>query len=492
MNDAYIAALCIGAVVIIVALSEVVGRLLRVPGRITRLAVHVASGVLVAVAPLAFQYRWWPAGIALFFITVLLVARYRNWLPSIHAVRPSSYGTVWFALAVVLLYLSAWAKPVLITIPLLVMAFADTAGVIVGEARRGAIPLPEGFAGKSWDGSMAVFAVTGLTVSLGWEAFGLGGTGHALLVGLACAPVAAVVEALSPRGTDNVTLPLSMAVTLVLLSEVIRQPQAMLLAEVVALVLVIGAVRWRALRPDGAAGVFLMATWLLGGGGWPWTMPLIVFFILSSILSRASDSLRPAGGEVIAKGSVRDLTQVAANGGIALAIFFAASLGFPLKLAWPAFLGAVATAASDTWATEIGMGLRRQARLITTGRRVPAGTSGGVTLVGSGGGVAGALLIGIIGWILAPAGVNEVINSALAALVGGLGGCLADSCLGATVQIQFRCCSCGAVTERRRHCDGAEVERIRGWRAMDNDVVNAVSGLVGAAVALLTFAVVSL
>lgn len=490
MNDINVALLCVAAVAIIVVLSEVVGRYFGISGRITRLAVHISSGVIVALAPFLFQNRWWPAAAALLLLVSLYLAVHFHWLPSIHAARPSSYGTVWFAVSVLLLYLLAWDEPVLITVPLLVMAFADAAGVIVGEARRYTIPLPQGFAGKSWDGSIAVFAITGLTVSLGWEAFGLAGTGQALLVGLACAPVVAVIEAFSRRGTDNLTVPLAAAFTLMLLRDSAVQPQAMLLAEAVALVLVATAVRWKALRPDGAAGAFLIATWLLGGGGWPWTVPIMVFFIISSVLSKVSDRKRRGETRVIAKGSMRDMAQVGANGGVALAIFAAAALGFPPDLAWPAFLGAVATATSDTWATEIGMALRRHARLITTGRTVPAGTSGGVTLVGFAGSAAGALVIGLVALMLTPAGIEAVGISALAAAVGGIAGSLIDSFLGATLQVQFRCHGCGALTEKKRHCEGTGVEPIRGWRVLNNDVVNVVSCTAGAAVALLVSVIV--
>ena len=59
--------------------------------------------------------------------------------------------------------------------------------------------------------------------------------------------------------------------------------------------------------------------------------------------------------------------------------------------------GALAAAQADTWATEIGARASRPPRLITTSKRVPRGTSGGVTPLGTGGGVAGAVLISFIG-----------------------------------------------------------------------------------------------
>lgn len=482
---ALLCALTVGAMVLT---AEVLGRLLAIPGRVTRLAVHIGCGTLVALTPLLFRERWWPAGIALTALLALFLSRREGWLPSLHAARPTSYGTVWFSFSALVLYLIAWEKPHLITLPLLVMAFADGAGMLVGEMRRNTILLPEYFRGKSWDGSIAVFAITGLCIGLGWEAFGFGSTGEALLVGLACAPVAAAVEAISFRGLDNLTLPFAMAFTLLLIEYSIGQPQELLLAEAAAVALTAGAVRWRALRADGAAGAFLIATWLLGGGGWSWTLPVIVFFILSSLLSLLSENLRRGKVSAAVKGAKRDLVQVLANGGIPVGLFMAHILGLPLYLAWPAFLGAVATATADTWATEIGTALKTEARLITTGQIVPAGTSGGITLMGSISSILGAVAIGITALVVAPTGVISVLPAALAGALGGLSGSLADSILGATLQVRFRCPACGKITEGRFHCEGVQLEKISGLRVLDNDAVNACTGILGAAVALLLFA----
>lgn len=485
MNDATIAIVCVAAIGVIVLLSEIAGRLLHVPDRITRLALHIFSGVLVAFAPAIFAERWWPVAVSLCLLFILLMSIYFGWLPSIHAARPASYGTVWFALSVSTLYLLAWNQPMLITIPLLVMAFGDAAGVIVGETRRRAIPLPPGLEGKSWDGSIAVFGVTGLTVSLGWEAFGMAGTGEALLAGLVCGLVAAVVEAVSRRGTDNITLPFSMVLILMILKDTSNQPYSLLMVEAAALVIAIASVRWKILRPDGAAGAFLIAVFLLGGGGWPWTIPLLVFFVFSSAISKISDHIRGRVSEIMAKGSKRDLGQVCANGGVPVLIFLSAFFGADIAFVWPAFLGAVATVTADTWGTEIGMASRKEARLITTRKVVPAGTSGGVTLPGFAGSAAGAAVIALAAFLLAPEGIEQMVTVTLAALCGGIAGSLFDSFLGATLQVQYRCLACGAFTENRRHCELSGVEPVTGLTLLDNDMVNVVSAVTGAITAVI-------
>src|SRR5581483_8231219 len=103
------------------------------------------------------------------------------------------------------------------------------------------------------------------------------------------------------------------------------------------------------------------------------------------------------------------------------------------------FVGALATAAADTWATEIGVRLGGRPRQVTTFAEVDAGVSGGITLHGSLGSVTGALLVGTC-WRLC-GGDAAGPRTALAA---GVAGALLDSLLGATVQAMYRCRQCGA------------------------------------------------
>ncbi len=251
------------------------------------------------------------------------------------------------------------------------------------------------------------------------------------------------------------------------------------------MVLDIGSVRWKVLRPDGAAGAFLMAVFLLGGGGWPWTIPLLVFFVFSSAISKISDHIRGRASDIMAKGSKRDLGQVGANGGVPVLIFLSAFFGADIAIVWPAFLGAVAAVTADTWATEIGMASKKEARLITSRKVVPAGTSGGVTLPGFAGSAAGAAVIAFSAFLLAPEGIEQTVTVTLAALCGGIAGSLLDSFLGATLQVQYRCLACGAFTEKRKHCDMSGVEPAIGLTLLDNDMVNIVSAVMGAITAVI-------
>ncbi|CAG8576197.1 12450_t:CDS:2 [Funneliformis mosseae] len=101
------------------------------------------------------------------------------------------------------------------------------------------------------------------------------------------------------------------------------------------------------------------------------------------------------------------------------------------------YLGIYATCNGDTWASELGILNEGWPILITTFKKVPPGTNGGISPLGLLASILGGLLIGIsatISLILTNScqGHPEII---LIASVAGLIGSLIDSLLGATVQI---------------------------------------------------------
>lgn len=230
---------------------------------------------------------------------------------------------------------------------------------------------------------------------------------------------------------------------------------------------------------------------------------LVLFFGSSSVLSFVGkrNVRKQQAEETFDKGGKRDAAQVLANGGVAAAAaVLVGVLGSSVAaLMFGAFVGALAEATADTWATEIGVLSSTPPRLITTGRKVPAGTSGGLTALGSGAGVLGAGVIGAFAAAgqalfpqLRPFGSDSVLQALpiiLAALAGGTAGMLVDSVLGATVQASYFCPQCNKLTESRLHKCGTPTTLVRGVRWLTNDVVNLAGTLVGASVGLLVAAI---
>ncbi|HET9515102.1 MAG TPA: DUF92 domain-containing protein [Gemmatimonadales bacterium] len=237
-----------------------------------------------------------------------------------------------------------------------------------------------------------------------------------------------------------------------------------LLAAIVSAVLSLSAVMARALTPVAGIGAFLIGTAVIVGTGAGGALALGSFFVGSTLVSRLGEPRQPRW--IDAKGSRRDQWQVLANGGVAAAgglvgWWFDQTLGL-----WVA-TAALAAAAADTWATSLGAFSRRDPWHPLRRVRVPKGTSGGVSLIGSAGGAVGSAVVAAAPLV---AGAPPVLAGS-AFLIGMLG-MVADSLLGATVQGRFECPACNLASEHRRHRCGAPTRHAGGMAWLNNDAVN--------------------
>lgn len=199
--------------------------------------------------------------------------------------------------------------------------------------------------------------------------------------------------------------------------------------------------------------------------GWGWGAVLVIYFVLATALSRWGRAEKAhRTGDILPDGGRRTAQQVLANGGLFAALL---TVGAHPALRLAA-LGALATAAADTWATEVGTRHGGTPRHLFSGAPLPPGLSGGVTVAGTAAALAGAFVTALAApWLVPSAGLAGLCFVAAAGFLGAL----LDSALGATVQGRRRCPRCGTIGERTRHCDSF-TEHAAGWRWMTNDLVN--------------------
>src|ERR1035437_6464574 len=158
------------------------------------------------------------------------------------------------------------------------------------------------------------------------------------------------------------------------------------------------AVLARALRgvnrsgaPAGGLACFL----LFAGAGPTAFATLAALFLMTWVSTRLGYRRKLALG-LAEHREGRNAWQVLANLAVAaLGSVVFSTTGNPVWLV--AALAALAEAATDTVASEIGQTRGPDARLITTWERVPAGTDGGITILGSIAGMAAGLVIAAVG-----------------------------------------------------------------------------------------------
>ncbi len=255
------------------------------------------------------------------------------------------------------------------------------------------------------------------------------------------------------------------------------------------------------LTPDGIITAAILGVFLFIVTPLAW-MLLIAFFLSSSLLSKVKGDSKKHLHEKFSKGSQRDAGQVLANGGLPallllgyvltnvqkMTIFLQLSQLNPLSSWLLGYAAAVATVNSDTFATEIGTISKRPPRnILRPWERVPPGTSGGITLLGTGASFVGALEIAILyvsflSFFSNYQPLPTLTRWSLIILLittAGLTGSLIDSVLGATIQEMFWCIHCKKETEQSLHVTcHSPTKKIRGIIGFNNDLVNFVSALI--------------
>ncbi len=215
--------------------------------------------------------------------------------------------------------------------------------------------------------------------------------------------------------------------------------------EYVVLIVVLGLVIYlkKALDLFGSIFMIVMGIIIIFSAGANWLMLIFLFLILGLLATKYKHGYKK---EIGVYEGTRTLKNVISNGIVA---FVMAAFGN-----YGGFIGSIATATADTLASEVGV--VKQPRLITTLKKVPPGTDGGISLVGTAAGIIGAGIIGVAAYLL---GIYpDPFVTLKISLVAGTVGCFVDSIL-------------GAVLERRDY--------------ISNEYVNLIATITGAAIGIL-------
>ncbi|WP_416149367.1 DUF92 domain-containing protein [Salipaludibacillus sp. HK11] len=230
--------------------------------------------------------------------------------------------------------------------------------------------------------------------------------------------------------------------------------------------------RKKALNISGAVASFVIGGVITFAFSLYGLLLLAGFFLSSTLLGRILKIPGVRHEEFEEKGETRDGRQVVANGGWAAV----ASLIFLLtgNPGWfLAFVASLAAANSDTWASTIGKRSSIQPKMVFTGEIVSPGQSGGTTLRGNAGAMAGSTFIvmtAIMFQFLSTVDSFTWFIWLLIVLVGFASQWI-DAVAGAFLQSLYYCDTCQRYTEKQYHCK-ERTKLVKGFKWINNDIVN--------------------
>ena len=170
----------------------------------------------------------------------------------------------------------------------------------------------------------------------------------------------------------------------------------------------------------GSIFMIIMGILIIFTAGFNWLLLIFVFLILGLLSTKYKHEYKKRMG--IYEGT-RSVKNVISNG---IVPFVMAAFGN-----YAGFIGSIAVATADTLASEVGV-VDKYPRLITTFKKVPPGTDGGISPLGTAAGIVGAGIIGIFAYIL---GISaDPFNALKIAVIAGTFGCFVDSILGAVLE----------------------------------------------------------
>ncbi len=409
-----------------------------------RKSIHI---LMVGFAFLLKHLPWWGAAL----LAAAAVVSNATWIPRLRGgalmregeERSILQSGVWlYSLAVLALILVFPHRLEIVACAWGILALGDGFATLIG--RRLPHPALPWNRRKSWAGflSFCLAGTLGGAALLRYVSGGsFGGWGRTLLVSAVAASACALVESLSLKLNDNLSVPFLAAGIVVTLDWVrpeIWSANRMVLQRNLLLGLaVVGAFALaarvaRTVSWSGVAGGILVGLPIATFGGLPAFWVLVAFFILGSAATRVGWSRKAQRGIAQEGEGARGALHALANVSVpAYLAFLSGSVDEPMASALRlAFVASLATAACDTLGSEIGQLSRSEPFLITRLRSVAAGTPGAVSLLGTAAGICGAVLVGgaaatlqIIPWSWIPI-------VAAAALLGAV----LESLLGATAE----------------------------------------------------------
>lgn len=194
---------------LVFGVSEILHRLKQDP-ELVRKVVHIGTGNVLLIAWWLHIPTWICISAGVIFSAIALASHNINILSMLNDVGRKTYGVFYYALSITILVTVLWEHhPQYAAIGVMVMSWGDGMAALIGK-RFGKHTFIHLGNKRSLEGSFAMF-VTSLIVIISILGIANGFRLKDIGIAIPIAAIAAILEAFSPGGTDNLSVPLSSA-----------------------------------------------------------------------------------------------------------------------------------------------------------------------------------------------------------------------------------------------------------------------------------------
>lgn len=254
---------------------------------ISRKAVHISSGLIALSFPYYIHSHWTVLILVTIFGLLMFVTKRKNLLQSIHDVGRKSYGSLYYPLAIYLIFLLASKTPVIYFTSILVMTVSDAFAALVGK-KYGTVKFEVEGNIKSLEGSVSFFFLSFLCVLLPLLLMSDIEKLEVVFISLIISLLLTGFEAISPTGSDNIIIPFG---TYFLISKMSALPLSTILQDFYILFgTVVATAMVSLLQPGGLIGMMLLNYAALTLGNVYWAIPLFMAEVLLFLLITLASS----------------------------------------------------------------------------------------------------------------------------------------------------------------------------------------------------------
>lgn len=202
-------------------IAEVLYHRFNIEAENTRKIVHAGTGIITMLFPVFFQSQWPVLFLCASFALILLLSLRFHFLPSVNAIDRASYGSLLYPLSVYICFLAYtyFHNILFFYLPVLTMAICDPIAALAGK-RWPWKKLKIKSGTKTITGSLAFFISSFILSIVLFYFFSpdIFKQKNLFLIATLIALPAAVTEAVSFKGIDNITIPVCVVIVLTLVN----------------------------------------------------------------------------------------------------------------------------------------------------------------------------------------------------------------------------------------------------------------------------------